>query len=69
MKRELVMRRSFDEIDESLDQFYVRNIDGKLMKERLVRLPGGMPSTVRESEKETVQKIKKQKNRNKCLLL
>ena len=49
MKKELVLRKSFDEIDEKMDQFFIRLIDGKLIKERMVRLPGGMPSTVRDS--------------------
>ena len=47
MKEELKLRKSFDEIDDKMDQFFIRMIDGRIRKERMVRLPGGMPSTVR----------------------
>ena len=45
MKEELKLRKSFDEIDDKMDQFFIRIVDGKIIKERMVRLPGGMPST------------------------
>lgn len=32
MKAELKLRHSFDEIDERVDQFFIRMIDGKIIK-------------------------------------
>jgi hypothetical protein len=48
----LAWARSFYGADvvEDIDQFIVRFVEGKLLSERLIRLPGGYASTEREDD-------------------
>lgn len=39
------------DVNRELDQFIVRVVEGKLLHERIVRLPNGFPTTDREADK------------------
>lgn len=44
-------RKEYDgDVNAELDQFIVRDIDGKLLEERIVRLANGFPTTDREAD-------------------
>merc|ERR1712093_729262 len=49
------------DVNPEMDQFIVRVIEGKLLEERIVRLPNGFPTTDREADKFDAEAAKKDK--------
>ena len=49
------------DVNPEMDQFIVRIIDGKLLEERIVRLPNGFPTTDREADLFDAENAKKEK--------
>jgi len=44
------MRQILPDLNETVDQFFLRFVDGVLTPEVLIRLPGGFPTTHREAD-------------------
>lgn len=44
------MNEEYDDLNEEIDQFIVRFVDGKLISEQVVRLSNGYPTTNREAD-------------------
>lgn len=44
------MREIYSDVNDTVDQFFLRFVDGVLTPEVLIRLPGGFPTTHREAD-------------------
>lgn len=44
------MRKIYPDVNDTVDQFFLRFVNGVLTPEILIRLPGGFPSTHREAD-------------------
>jgi hypothetical protein len=51
--------KHLDGVNPEVDQFIIRTIDGKLLEERIVRLPNGYPTTDREADAFDAESAKK----------